>query len=281
MQLFYLKLFIESEIIMQEIKTSWNAKIYSQFLDLRTRPARDLLSNIPDSFQPKTIYDLGCGPGNSTILLKNRWPEATVIGIDSSIDMLNEAKKTFPDIKFVQDDIAHFSPSEKADCLFANASLQWLDQHDILIPELLQFLNTDGVLGIQMPNNFHSPTHQVTIQILKTRPRWQSYLSHLRYGLLNKPLYHLPWYYDLLTQSGIHSLQIWETEYFQEMKNHSEIFDWVKGTGLRPILSAMDAEDQIEFSKTYIDAIQQAYPLQKNKQILLPFRRIFMVGYKK
>ena len=116
---------------------AWNAKIYSQFLDLRTRPARDLLSAIPDSFQPKTVYDLGCGPGNSTILLKDRWPHAEIVGLDSSLDMLEEAKTSYPDINFIEGDIAHFSPREKIDCLFANASLQWLDEHEVLIPKLL------------------------------------------------------------------------------------------------------------------------------------------------
>src|SRR5688572_4859901 len=113
--------------------TSWNAKDYSQFLDLRTQPSRDLLAAIPDSFQPRTVYDLGCGPGNSTVLLKDRWPHANVIGMDSSSDMLHEAKHTYPDIEFEKGDIAGFSPKEKIDCLFANASLQWLDHHEVLI----------------------------------------------------------------------------------------------------------------------------------------------------
>src|SRR5215472_5948603 len=126
------------------MKTAWNVKNYSQFLDLRTRPARDLLSAIPDSFQPHIVYDLGCGPGNSTILLKNRWPQANIIGLDSSSAMLQEAKTSYPDTHFIKGDIASFSPAEKIDCLFANASLQWLDQHEILIPKLLQLLSPGG-----------------------------------------------------------------------------------------------------------------------------------------
>ena len=259
---------------------SWNAKTYSQFLNLRTRPARDLLSVIPDSFQPKTVYDLGCGPGNSTILLKNRWPNAKIVGLDSSLDMLKEAKASYPDINFIKGDIAHFSPTEKIDCLFANASLQWLDQHEILIPKLLQLMNPRGAFGIQMPNNFHSPSHQVTIRLLQGEVTWQSFLKNLRYGILTEPFYKLPWYYDLLTKSGVNSLQFWETEYFQEMSDYQEIFDWVKGTGLRPVLSAMDAENQAKFTSAYVKAIAKEYPLQANNKILLPFRRIFMVGYK-
>lgn len=259
---------------------SWNAKTYSQFLDLRTRPARDLLSAIPDSFQPKTVYDLGCGPGNSTILLKDRWPHAKIVGLDSSLDMLEEAKVSYPDINFIKGDIAHFSPIEKIDCLFANASLQWLGEHEILIPKLLQFINFGGAFGIQMPNNFHSPSHQVIIRILQNNAAWQPFLENLRYEILTEPLYKLPWYYDLLTKSGASSLQLWETEYFQEMSDHQEIFDWVKGTALRSVLSAMDTENQAQFANAYVKAIAKKYPLRANNKILLPYRRIFMVGYK-
>ncbi len=95
------------------MKDLWNSKIYSQFLDLRTRPARDLLSAIPDLFQPRIVYDLGCGPGNSTGLLKNRWPHAKIVGVDSSEDMLKEAKIIYPDIEFVKSDIKNFDPIEK------------------------------------------------------------------------------------------------------------------------------------------------------------------------
>lgn len=259
--------------------TSWDPKLYGQFLDLRTRPARDLLAGIPDSFQPKTVYDLGCGPGNSTILLKERWPNAKIMGIDSSPDMLKEAQNLYPAIEFTEGDIAHFSPPEKIDCLFANASLQWLDAHEALFPKLLGYINSGGAFGIQMPNNFHSPSHQVTIQILQDNPAWRSFLKNLRYGNLTEPLYKLSWYYDVLAKAGAHSLQLWETEYFQEMNNHSDIFEWVKGTGLRPVSSAMDKTNQEQFKNAYINSISQKYPLQNNGKVLLSYRRIFMVGF--
>jgi len=258
----------------------WNAKIYSQFLELRTRPARDLLAAIPDSLQPQTVYDLGCGPGNSTILLKNRWPHANVVGLDSSDSMLEEAKTAYPDINFIKGDIAQFAPSEKIDCLFANASLQWLDAHEILFPRLLQFINTGGVLGVQMPNNFHSPSHQVTLKVLQNNSAWQPLLKNLRYGVLTEPLYKVAWYYDLLAKAGAHSLQFWETEYFQEMADYQEIFDWAKGTTLRSVLLTMDNESQLQFRDAYIKIIAKEYPLQANNKVLLPFRRIFMVAYR-
>lgn len=258
----------------------WNAKNYSQFLDLRTRPARDLLAAIPLDFHPKTIYDLGCGPGNSTILLKQRWPHANIIGTDNSDSMLTEAQHSYPDIKFIKQDIQHFSPEEnqKIDCLFANASLQWLSHHETLFPELLKSLMKGGWFGFQMPNNFHSPTHQTTIEILENHQRWHPLLKKLRYGKLCQPFYDLNKYYDLFTKTGISQLQLWETEYFQELDTHEKIFDWVKGTGLTPILSEMDEANQTQFSEFYLNLIRQKYPTQTNGKVLLRYRRVFMVG---
>lgn len=257
----------------------WDATTYSQFLDLRTRPALDLLSGLPTTFQPQTIYDLGCGPGNSTILLKERWPQAKIVGLDSAASMLEQARATYPDIKFIESDIAHFTAPEKIDLIFANASLQWLEQHEELFPHLIAFLNAGGAFAVQMPNNFHAPSHQVTIQLLKECSAWQPLLKYLRYGRLTQPFYHFPTYYDLLTHCGLTGLQLWETEYFQEMADHAAIFDWVKGTGLRPVLTEMMPDQQIEFKRAYIDQLKQYYPLQEDGKVLLPFRRLFMVGF--
>jgi trans-aconitate 2-methyltransferase len=260
---------------------TWDPNTYSKFLDLRTRPARDLLAAIPESLNPTLIYDLGCGPGNSTIILKNRWPEAQVVGTDSSIDMLETARKTYPEIEFLENNIENFEPNtknQKIDLLFANASLQWVDNHEKLFPKLLSYINKNGMFGFQMPNNFNAPSHQVSATVLQNNPDWRDILKTLRFGKLNEPLYKLNNYYDLLIKSGAKDLQLWETEYFQEMDNYAAIFEWVKGTGARPILSAMDAANQAKFTEAYIKAISTEYPTQSNGKILLPFKRLFMVG---
>lgn len=260
---------------------SWSANTYSQFLDLRTRPARDLLSAFPPDFQPKIIYDLGCGPGNSTALLKNRWPNSTTIGTDSSIDMLNAARKNYPNLEFIEQDIDKFLPQEinqQVDCLFANASLQWLPDHATLFPTLLKHIAPNGMFGFQIPNNWHLPTHQTTIELLENNSLWTSLLKKLSYGKLNSPLYDLKKYYDLFIKSGAEDLQLWQTEYFQEMDDHQAIFDWVKGTGLRPVFLEMDTDNQKRFEHEYIKAISTKYPLQSNHKILLIYNRIFMVG---
>lgn len=262
------------------MKNFWNAKIYSQFLDARSRPAKDLLAAIPINFEPKIVYDLGCGPGNSTVILKDRWSNAKVVGVDSSEDMLKKARADYPDIEFRMGDISQFNAPEKIDCIFANASLQWCDHHEKLFPHFIQSLNKNGVLAIQIPNNFHAAAHQAAIEILQANTQWNPLIQNLRYGILKNKFYQMPWYYDLFAQSGLQAIQLWETEYAVEMENHTGIFDWVKGTGLQPILSAMNDADKKLFEEKYIENITQKFQVQANKKVLFPFLRLFMVGVK-
>lgn len=261
---------------------TWNAATYSKFLAKRTRPARDLLAVVPDDVQPQLVYDLGCGPGNSTALLKARWPEARVIGVDSSEDMLAKAQKTYPDIEFMMGDIAQFSPeSGQADVIFANASFQWVDNHESLFPYLAKHLKQGGVLAVQMPNNFHYPSHQMTINVLQSKLDWQQHLGVLRYGALAEPFYSTHFYYDLLVGAGFAESTLWETEYNQVMESHQAIYEWTSGTGLRPVLQAIENDAEREtFVEAYVDELKQAYPEQVDGSVLFPFRRLFMMAVK-
>ena len=228
----------------------WHADSYATFLDLRTKVAKDLLFAIPDTFSPRTVYDLGCGPGNSTVLLTERWPQATVIGMDSSEQMLNKARALYPNTTFIAGDIADFAPAEPVDCIFSNAALQWLDHHDVLMPRLLSFLKPGGFLAIEIPNNYHCYLHE--------------------------PFYNPYAYYDFFVAAT--QVHLWQTDYLQEMPNHQAIFAWVQGTGLRPVLTKMTASDQVEFEKRYVAAIAEEYPVQKNGKVLLGYQRIFIVA---
>ena len=259
----------------------WNAAIYSEFLEARTKVAKDLLFGISETFKPSIVYDLGCGPGNSTILLRERWPEATVIGIDSSEDMLQQAKNSYSDLHFIKDDLTYFNPEGEVDCIFANASLQWVSDHDTLIPKLLSFLTPGGVLAIQMPNNWHHPSHQTTINLLESHQQWQHLLSALRYGRLQKPFYDAARYYDILKKTDTEQVTIWQTDYIQVMKSHQAIFNWVRGTGLRPVLSKMSDLEKKKFEAAYVEAIEKAYPMQTDGKILLPYQRLFFIAIKK
>lgn len=256
----------------------WNPHVYAKFLESRTRPARDLLAAFPVNFQPKLVYDLGCGPGNSTALLKARWPEAVVIGLDNASAMIEEAKQNCPDISFIKADIESFSPDRKADCLFANASLHWLPNHETLFPKLFAWIAKEGMFGIQMPNNFHLPGHQAAIHVLEKRTAWRPLLGYLLYGKLSEPFYKLDNYYHTLAKAGVKEIQLWETTYFHEMETHQDIFDWLKGTALQSVLFAMDLSSKIEFQREYLNALAAKYPVQFNNKILFPFHRIFLLG---
>lgn len=260
------------------MKNFWNAKQYSLFLDARTRPARDLLRAIPDDFAPNKVVDLGCGPGNSTVLLKNRWPDAQITGIDSSLDMLQKARLDHPTIQFEQGDINHYTSDSKVDCLFANASLQWCNHHPELIKSLANFLTPGGFLAIQIPNNFHMPAHQAALEVLHTHPEWQELSKTLLYGILTKPLYNPLSYYEYFLDASLTDIQIWQTTYFLEMDSYAAIFDWMKSTGLHPILAALDGPNQKKFRDAFIERISHKFPLQSNKKIFWSFMRLFMVG---
>lgn len=266
---------------MVQTETNWDAEKYIQFIEARTRPARDLLSAIPSHFQPNVVYDLGCGPGNSTLLLKNRWPNARLTGIDSSDNMLNSARKKFPNTQFIQDDISKFHTSEKIDLIFSNAAFQWVNHHQTVIPRLIQQLRPQGILAVQMPNNFDSPAHQLIINTLEMNPTWTPLINKLCYQNTDTPLYKIDDYYQLLSANQLTNLLLWETQYYHEMPNHQAILDWLSGTSLRPIFSVMNQENQHKFKHNYLKKIKTIYPKQPNHCILFSFNRIFMVGHLK
>ena len=258
----------------------WNSEDYSQFTHARTRPVHDLLTAISPSIEPKCIYDLGCGTGNSSILIQQRWPTAKVIGIDSSENMLAAATKQYPQLAFVQTDFTQLHLTTKADLLFSNAALHWTNQHATVLKNFANNLNSNGIVAIQMPNNFHQPSHQINLNILQQHQPWQPLIKKLCYPVLSSPLYTIPHYYNLLIQAGFHKPMLWQTEYCQAMPDHQAIYQWLSGTALRPVLSKMSAEDKLLFEKKYTHQLIKAYPSQSNGQVIFLFKRLFMIAEK-
>ncbi|WP_449556096.1 trans-aconitate 2-methyltransferase [Huaxiibacter chinensis] len=245
----------------------WNPSLYLQYGAERTRPAMELLARV--ALEDVTdVVDLGCGPGNSTALLRQRWPSAQITGVDVSPAMLEQARVALPECQFVEMDISKYRPAHPLSVIFANASLQWVPNHYDLLPHLVSLLKLNGVLAIQMPDNTMEPTHVAMREVAYE----QGYPDRSRDAL---PGVHA--YYDILTDAGC-DVDIWRTTYYHKMSSHQAIIDWVSATGLRPWLQDLSQNEQINYLSRYEELLEQQYPLQENGQILLAFPRLFIVA---
>lgn len=251
---------------------TWQPERYLAFADQRTRPARDLLARVPLA-NPARVADLGCGPGNSTALLAQRWPEAAIIGVDSSPEMLAEARTSGVRATWIEADIAAWTPDDPLDLIYANAALQWLDHHATLLPRLLGQLHAAGVLAVQMPRNFEAPSHALLRDTARSEP-WADRLA----GVLDRPSVAAPtWYHDLLAPHAA-ALDIWETEYLHVLAGDDPVLSWTRGTALRPVMQALDADQFAAFEAAYAERLRVAYPKRADGGTLFPFRRLFIVA---
>lgn len=257
---------------------TWDPNQYLKFADHRLRPALDLMAQIPLA-APRNIYDLGCGPGNITRLLGERWPGASVTGVDSSPDMLAQAKREAPGIALQRSDIATWSPPAPADLLFSNATLHWLDDHAQLLPRLVSHLAPGGMLAVQMPRNHTSPSH-VLIEETAAHGPWAARLANIR--RVYRSVETAEAYYRILAPL-VKQLDIWETEYLHVLPpsvpgGDNPVVAWTKGTALRPYLDALDEPERTKFHDAYAARTAAAYPRQPDGKTLLSFNRIFIVA---
>ncbi|GAB3319914.1 trans-aconitate 2-methyltransferase [Larkinella ripae] len=255
---------------------SWSAKQYSVFETERNRPIQDLLARIP-TMNVITAADIGCGPGNSTELLRQHFPEATITGMDSSPDMIEAARRRLPDLAFEIADIATWANKGPFDVILANAALQWVPDHASLLPALLNKLTPGGSLVIQMPDNFEEPAHQLMRKVASNGP-WAEKLAQAQNRQERKGAH---WYYGLL-QPKVRALDLWRTTYFHPLAGGAAaIVEWFKGTGLRPFLEPLDASEQSAYLAQYQQEIARAYPVFPDGTVLLPFPRLFLVAVRK
>ena len=251
----------------------WSANQYLKFEDERTRPPRDLIAQIPLA-RAERVIDLGCGPGNSTELLIARYPDAEVIGLDSSPDMLAQARQRLPTCAFIQADLVSWTPPGRTDLLFANASFQWLPDHPAVLRRMLQALEPGGVLAVQMPDNMDEPALALMSQVAGRGP-WAA--NPALAAAAREPLLRPEAYYDLLKPLCA-ELDIWHTIYNHVMADHTAIVEWFKGSALRPYLDALDAALRADFLAAYLAEIKQHYVARHDGRVLLPFPRVFIVA---
>ncbi len=250
---------------------SWNPAQYLKFDGPRLRAAVDLLSRVVME-APRTVYDLGCGAGQTTALLAARYPKARITGVDSSEEMLAAARETFPELAFARGDIAAFAPAPPPNVIFSNAALQWLDRHESLFPALFDALRPGGVLAVQMPRVDDSPRIRV-LRELAGDPRW----SDRALPLMQPGPMAPERYYDLLAPRAA-GIDIWESEYLHVLTGKDPVVEWSKGAGAGPVLAALDAAEKRDFLSHYTTAMRAAYPVRADGTTLLPFRRLFIVA---
>lgn len=253
---------------------SWSAKQYVAFEDERTRPVRDLLGALPD-MDARTVIDLGCGPGNSTEVLALRFPRAQVSGIDSSADMIAAARLRLPRVSFALQEVQTWRAAGPYDVVLANAVLQWVPDHEIVLPSLMARLAPGGALAVQMPDNLDGPAHRLMREVAGAGP-WAAKLVQARAA--RTAVADAEWYYQLL-RPLCSRVDLWRTTYYHSLTGGAAaIVEWFKGSGLRPYLEPLSETERGAYLARYTAAISSAYPCLADGSVLLPFPRMFMVA---
>jgi trans-aconitate 2-methyltransferase len=256
----------------ETLTPGWDPAKYLEFAGPRLQPALDLLARVPLA-APGAVYDLGCGAGNVTRFLAERWPSAVVTGVDGSSAMLAAARAAVPTVTWEEADLGAWRAPRPADLLFSNAALHWLDDHPRLFPRLIAGLAPGGVLAVQMPRNHGAPSHTEMVAAAEAGP-WR---ERLRPMLRARPVAEPSLYYDVLAPH-VSRLDIWETEYLHVLEGANPVVEWTRGSALKPLLDALEEPDRSGFQGEYASRIARAYPPRPDGRTLFPFRRLFIIA---
>ncbi|MFI6172534.1 trans-aconitate 2-methyltransferase [Nocardia sp. NPDC051052] len=252
----------------------WDPKKYLDFADHRARPFFELIGRI-DAEKPRRVIDLGCGPGNLTGVLAERWPDAQLDALDSSPEMVQEARERGIDARVL--DVNDWAPEAETDVVVSNAVLQWVPDHLTLLPEWLDALPPGAWFAMQVPGNFDAPSHR-EIRALATEARWQAKLGEI--ALRSADAVSGPAEYATVLAVDDTVVDVWETIYLQRLSGPDPVLEWVSGTALRPLRAALDDEDWREFRTELAPRLRVAYPARSDGTTWFPFRRIFAVAHK-
>ncbi|GAA1822897.1 methyltransferase domain-containing protein [Nesterenkonia flava] len=254
--------------------THWNPGAYLTYASERTQPFIDLLQRVKMP-QARTIVDLGCGPGNGMPVLRQLWPEARIIGIDSSEEMLERARTSTAEdagIEYLQADIRTFELEQPADLIVSNAALQWIPEHRQLLPRIQNFVAETGVLAVQIPGNHTAPSHRLLFEYANRDP----YRRYIDPASLLQPTGEVSDYMLDVAGAGWH-IEGWETRYHHVLQGEDPVYDWVAAAAARPVLQALPQDLLEQFAAEYKAALREAYP-RTALGTILPFRRLFIVA---
>lgn len=254
--------------------SDWNSEQYLKFKAQRTQPAIDLAARLEGA--PREIIDLGCGPGNSTRVLKNRFPNAHIVGADSSENMIAKAREENPDLEFalldLNDDLSAYY--DRYDIVFSNACFQWLPDHRELLPKVFGLLKQGGTLAVQIPMNFDEPIHRI-IENISESEKWSENFPEKRiFGTLTQSEY-----FDILSDLT-DDFELWQTTYCHRMPSIESIIEWYRSTGMRTYLAALSDKEGAEFIADVSAELEREYPKQKNGEIIFRFPRFFFIAKK-
>jgi len=249
----------------------WNPDVYLAFADHRGRPFFDLLSRV-GAEAPRRVADLGCGPGNLTATLAQRWPEATVEAWDSSPEMVDAARERGVDAHV--GDVREWTPRPDTDVVVTNATLQWVPEHAELLVRWAEELSAGAWIAMQVPGNFDAPSHQA-VRELAHHDQWSEPLRDFpfREGQVDDP----SGYAQLLSDAGC-TVDAWETTYIHDLSGEHPVLEWITGTALRPVKSRLTEPPWQQFRQELIPMLDAAYPARADGKTFFPFRRIFVVA---
>ncbi|HEX2919600.1 MAG TPA: methyltransferase domain-containing protein [Bacteroidales bacterium] len=256
-------------------KNDWNPAQYLKFDKERLQPSIDLVARI-DYIDPAKIIDIGCGPGNSTQVLLNRWPGSKIVGADNSQAMIKRAKEDYPEQKWILFDAGIDLIDDKFDIVFSNATIQWIPDHGSLIQRFSEMLIDNGVLAVQLPLFFEMPLGR-SISVISKNGKWSAATNDVdNLFTINDQSF----YYDNLARY-FRKIDIWTTDYYHVMDSQSSILAMIRSTGLKPYLERIsDDNDKKSFEDHVMNGIKNDYPLQANGKVLFPFKRLFFIAKK-
>jgi trans-aconitate 2-methyltransferase len=252
----------------------WDPGQYLRFAGERARPFFDLIARV-GAAEPGYVADLGCGPGNLTAALAGRWPAAEIVGVDNSPEMIAAAREEAGQhdrLSFALGDLRDWRPGREVDVLLSNAALQWVPAHLDVVRRWPGLLAPGGWLAFQLPGNFDQPTHAILLDLVRS-DRWAPLLRGVA---LNRQAGSPADYLDLLAREGC-SVDAWETTYLHVLPGPDPVVEWYRGTGLRPVLAALDPGHAGRFLAEYSERVTKAYPAAPYGTVL-PFRRVFVVA---
>jgi trans-aconitate 2-methyltransferase len=260
----------------KEEAVMWDPGQYQKFAGERSRPFADLLAQVRLE-GPKAIADLGCGPGDMTRTLLDRWPAARVVGVDSSPEMLEKAAPlAVPGrLDFVRADVSSWSPEGwgPLDLIVGNAVFHWVPDHAALLARLAAMLSPGGALAVQMPDRFRSPSQEAIDATVAAEPRWSSLLAGV--GLSRESVMPVEWYVRLLRGLGL-AVDAWQTTYVHVLTGPDPVLEWLEGSGLRPLIQKL-GDQAGDFLAALAARLRQAYP-ERDGVTLFPFPRVFFVA---